>query len=153
MNVPALIIHCDGSCHPNPNGIGTWAWVAFLNDEEIQFGSGYCGIVSSDVTEFHAIFEALKWIRCNIKTRFQDHRIVVRSDSRFAVDAVNRQFVPHIPALKLLQQAIMELMAALPSVTVSWIAREQNERADELALDEYFKIKPRRKNVYTAGTE
>ncbi len=79
-----LTIECDSLCHPNPAGVGCWAFVAF-DEKRRNIGQSFGYIrpdegVTNAVAEYHAVISALKW------GLGRNEDITILSSSRYVVN-------------------------------------------------------------------
>ena len=134
-----LIIHCDGACDRNPGGLTTWGWSASLNGKEIKSGYGSLGrgpMMSSVVGEFTAVINAMRWAKDNYSGLIE-----IRSDSRFVVDSINKNY--NVQALRVvnLHREAVNLFKQLIAARLIWVSRWKNKRADELTRIAYREAK------------
>jgi ribonuclease HI len=122
-----ITVYCDGACEPrNPGGWATWAWVAYVGDKEISYGYGCVGVgagMSNNVAEYEAVVQALR--------RAQHKRVSldIYTDSQLVVRQVNGEWRVNAVHLQPRCTDAQRLLHATDS-TITWIPREQNERAD-----------------------
>jgi ribonuclease HI len=125
-----LIVQCDGSCKPeNPGGWACWGFsVQTPQGKELEFDSGCVGFgaeMTSNVAEYHALIEALKWVR-----RHAAHdEVEVQTDSQLVVAQVNGVRACHAPNLQPLRDAAQRLLQ-LTKVTLVWVPRHKTTLAD-----------------------
>ena len=123
----------DGASRGNP---GEACAGAFLEDEAgtvLWECSQYLGIRTNNEAEYEALLRLLEEAR-----RRGVAELEVCGDSRLVVCQVNRQWKINLPHLRELAARAWELMEGM-KVTLRWVPREQNARADALsnrALDE-----------------
>lgn len=76
------IVYTDGSCYPNPNGNGGWAYVVLNDGVEIRRCGGSEKLTTNNRMELTAILEALK--------SFNDgDEVEIISDSQYCVNSIN----------------------------------------------------------------
>ena len=123
----------DGASRGNP---GEACAGAFLEDEAgtvLWECSQYLGIRTNNEAEYEALLRLLEEA-----TRRDLTELEVCGDSRLVVCQVNRQWKINLPHLRELAARAWKLLEGR-KVTLRWIPREQNARADALsnrALDE-----------------
>ena len=66
-----IVVYTDGSCYPNPNGFGGWAFtVTKINEdstvEDIGHRSGAENNSTNNRAEFLAVIEATRWLKENL---------------------------------------------------------------------------------------
>ncbi|MFA1819165.1 ribonuclease HI family protein [Virgibacillus oceani] len=86
------------------------------------------GVLSNHEAEFHAMIKALELC----KKYFPDHIISVRSDSKVAIDVIEKDFTKNKNFLPLLEN-IRGYTDQFPHVFFKWIPEKQNKYADILA--------------------
>ncbi|MCK5017289.1 MAG: ribonuclease HI [Candidatus Peribacteraceae bacterium] len=75
-------IYTDGSCFPNPNGNGGWAFALSLD----EYRSGYEKNTTSNRMELVAILEAIHYA----KERYPNEPLYIFSDSQYCVNGFNQ---------------------------------------------------------------
>jgi ribonuclease HI len=81
---PGLVIYADGCCEPNP-GAGGWAFVVFLDEQEVAAGCGGARKTTNQRMEMTAVLEALAWVTDNSPKRVPR----LFSDSAYTVNGCN----------------------------------------------------------------
>ena len=124
-----LLIQIDGASkgNPGPAGIG----VILISDSgEVHEISEYVGVATNNVAEYLALLTALEeaLIR-GVK------RLAIQTDSELLAKQINREYNVKSQNLRFLFRRARRLMAGFEEVTVSYIPREQNTRADMLAQE------------------
>ena len=124
-----LLIQIDGASkgNPGPAGIG----VILISDSgEVHEISEYVGVATNNVAEYLALLTALEeaLIR-GVK------RLTIETDSELLAKQINREYNIKSQNLRFLFRRAKRLMAGFEEVTVSYIPREQNTRADMLAQE------------------
>lgn len=126
----------DGCCEPrNPGGWGCWGWLAEdSNGRRLADGKGCIGHgpgVTSNVAEYHAGLEALRWAAgqgLRGVTLFMDSQLVVnQSMNAWQCNAA------HLWPLLVELRALM----AATGASLEWIPRERNGKADQLSRVTY----------------
>lgn len=125
-------LYFDGACLPNPGGVASFGFVLYLNGEEIDKGHGIIGrgkYMTDVVAEYKALAAGLNsFIRLFNKPGAV---LKIYSDSQFVVSQVKKQIHESLD-LQIIEFHLREIQRMV-SVYLSWIPREQNKRADELA--------------------
>ena len=124
-----LLIQIDGASkgNPGPAGIG----VILISDSgEVHEISEYVGVATNNVAEYLALLTALEeaLIR-GVK------RLAIQTDSELLAKQINREYNVKSQNLRFLFRRARRLMAGFEEITVSYIPREQNTRADMLAQE------------------
>jgi ribonuclease HI len=119
-----LTIECDSICHPNPEGIGCWAFVAF-DEKGRNVGQSYGCIgngkgITNNVAEYHSVISALKW------SLGRNEVVTILSSSSIVVNQFNRTCACHKEHLQLLLQRVDEL-ADLTKAKICWIPQKENK--------------------------
>jgi len=141
-----VIIHCDGLCEPNPNGVACYGWIA--RDEAtgkvLSDARGVIGWnkITNNIAEYVALLSSLKWVFAKTTHLREHHRsVVIRMDSQLVVNQVNCRWECNAFALTHLKYDCLELISDIRgehiSLSLEWIPREQNSEADELSRRAY----------------
>ena len=126
--VKRVAIHTDGASRGNP---GPAAIGATLKDEQgrlIASISQRIGWATNNQAEYRAIIAALEEA-----TRLGAKQVELNSDSMLAVRQINGKYRVKKVALKPLYQRVKQLQNLLDGSTVTYIPRQQNIEADNLA--------------------
>lgn len=124
-----LTVECDSICHPNPEGIGCWAFVAF-DEKRRNVGQSYGCIgngegITNNVAEYHSVISALKW------SLGRNEVVTILSSSSVVVNHSNRVWECHSASLQPLLERIDEL-ADLIKAKICWIPQKENKVAEAL---------------------
>lgn len=81
-----VVVYTDGSCYPNPDGPGGWAfYCTFKGKQAVRYG---CSPKSTNnIMEVSAILHALRYVPAGPKF---DYPLLVFTDSRYAKDALTK---------------------------------------------------------------
>lgn len=125
-----LILYADGGCFPNP-GNATYGVVAERDGRECYSVSRSIGYGTNNIAEWRGAIAALTYALYQ-----PDVQIELRTDSLLVVEQFNGRWRVKKRELQTLadeaKQIAREIEARGARLTVSWIAREQNARADAL---------------------
>lgn len=126
-----LQIWADGLCEPrNPGGWACWGWFAERDGQRIGEGRGCLGHgagMTSNVAEYHAALEALRWAAA------QGLRgVTLHMDSQLVVNQASGAWQCKAAHLWPLLAELRSLMAVV-GARLDWIPRERNARADQLS--------------------
>ena len=124
-----LSIQIDGASkgNPGPAGIG----VILVSDSgEAHEISEYVGVATNNVAEYLALLTALEEALVR-----GAKRLTIQTDSELLAKQINREYNIRNQNLRFLFRRAKRLMAGFDEVTVSYIPREQNTRADMLAQE------------------
>jgi ribonuclease HI len=137
--VPDLRIYTDGASRANP-GPAACAYIAIRDDDSVlAIASQYLGSqVTNNVAEYRGMqlaLSSLSALTSGLETK-PAWNIKIYSDSRLVVEQVNGRWKVKEANLKPLccecQQLLHKLRAAGHQISLEWIPREQNARADQL---------------------
>jgi ribonuclease HI len=84
--------------------------------------------VTNNVAEYTALINALRYVRDN----YSDTPVTICGDSQLIVRQVNGEWDTNEEHLKRLRDTAQDMMEGT-KVTLEWMSRDENERADELA--------------------
>ena len=139
-----FIICTDGSCIGNP-GQGGWAYVVTTPDgEPVAQQSGHCQQTTNSRMELTAVAEALEY------TAEQKGAVTIRSDSKYVVDAFNKEWIPNwqrngwrtaskqpVKNQDLWQRILQAIASHDAEVKFEWVkghaGHQGNEMADRMA--------------------
>jgi ribonuclease HI len=141
----AATVLCDGLCKPiNPGGLGCWAFVVLTHEGiEVAHASGCIGRgkdMSNNLAEYHAVIEALEWIKEIEPTA----EIEVRTDSQLVVSQINGTLACRAAHLCQLRDKAALLLSETRA-KLTWIPREQNKHADAHSKVAYYRIESERR--------
>lgn len=128
-----ISVFCDGLCEPNPGGISTFGWVAYIGKEKLH---EECSVVCSgdastnNVAEYSGIISALGWLIAN---GFARNKIILQSDSQLCIRQLNGEYQVKSALIKPLYQQITTLSRNFRDLYFQWIPRTMNEEADMLS--------------------
>jgi len=142
-----IIAYFDGLCEPvNPNGIGAYGYVILKDGKEIKSGCKVIGEgegMTNNVAEYSAIKRVLEWLWQNI----ENSNIILQGDSQLVVQQLNgnwkvksetsRRFISEIRPI------IEELKRKNNKISIKWIPREKNSKADMLSRVAYNRYRKR----------
>lgn len=130
-----IIIHTDGSCETQTR-LGGWAAVLSCGEHQRVLQGSATG-TTVNAMELTAVIEALKALKQAGSTvqLFADSNYVVRGVNEWLPDWIKRGWKnargEQVANLNLWQQ--LQTILARHTVTLTWIPRDQNAQADELA--------------------
>jgi len=128
MKVNRVIICTDGASRGNP---GSAAIGATIKDEQgklIAHISQRIGQATNNQAEYRAVIAALEEA-----TRLGAKQVKMNSDSQLVVKQINGEYRVKKAALKPLYQQVKRLQNLLDGFTITYIPRQQNQEADNLA--------------------
>lgn len=130
-----IIIHTDGSCETQTR-LGGWAAVLQCGEHQ-RVLQGSATDTTVNAMELTAVIEALKALKQagSVAQLFSDSNYVVRGVNEWLADWMKRGWKnargEQVANLDLWQQ--LKALLEQHTVTLTWIPREQNAQADELA--------------------
>jgi len=126
--------HFDGSSKGNP-GPSQCAWVVFddQKNEIDRFIRKSKSDQTNNIAEYMGLIEILKYVLFS----FTIGEIEIFGDSKLVINQVNGLWRCKAPNLKIYYHKALEHMQSLKDhkkvVTLTWVPREQNTEADNLA--------------------
>lgn len=127
-----FIVNTDGASRSNP---GQAAASFIITDQEGNFvdsGGAYLGIATNNEAEYLGVRMALERVRELSKKGFPNE-VLVRADSMLIVNQLNGSFKIKNLNLKTLYESVKKLESEIGFVSYTYIPREQNSKADNLA--------------------
>jgi ribonuclease HI len=140
--VAPVIAYCDGCCEPvNPGGHACGGVDVVPHpdvpglERGLQFGRCYVHGTgaTNNVAEYNAALDALRAI---YRTGWRG-RVVLRTDSQLVVKQYNGEYGCYKPELQELLAQLRRGSDHFESLTLEWVPREQNARADALSRRAY----------------
>ncbi|WP_067727141.1 ribonuclease HI family protein [Oceanobacillus damuensis] len=119
-------VYTDGAANGNPGLSGAGIYIK-TNGKSYEY-SLPLGTLTNHEAEFHAIIKALEICQ----ETFPNEILSFRSDSKAAVDAIEKAFTKNKSFLPLLE-SIQEKANDFPYFFIKWIPEKQNNHADFLA--------------------
>ncbi len=141
-------VYFDGACEPiNPEGIATFGYVIYRDDEKLIVGKGIASEplssqTSNNVAEYTALINALEWL---ITNNYRTDNIHVYGDSQLTIRQMIGKYAVKAEKLIPLYARAQKLATQFDSIKFEWIPREANEEADKLthqAYNEYIESDP-----------
>ena len=123
-----LIAHIDGGARGNPGPAGYGVSVEDGAGRKVAELYGYLGTATNNTAEYAALLALLEFARNSGAASLR-----VLSDSELLVRQIRGEYRVKHPGLQILHGAARRLIAALPSVVLEHVPREQNVAADALA--------------------
>lgn len=132
------ILHFDGSCWPNPDGKAKYGLVLQRNGETIISQSGIIGQgegMTNNLAEHVGLYRGLQHYEIQA---IYPSELNIYSDSQLVVKQMNEEWKasltkPYYEYYALNLHKIKELKKDGHNITIQWIPREQNQKADELS--------------------
>jgi len=135
-----LSVFCDGLCEPNPGGVATCGWVAFLGRKRIRkhhafvfYGPG----ATNNIAEYQAVLSALEWL---LRYGHKNRDVTVKTDSQLVVNQINGVYAVRSVNLIPLHKKAITLAREFANIAFQWIPRKQNKEADALSRKAYKKF-------------
>lgn len=123
-----VVIYTDGAARGNP---GPGAIGVVIKDEAGAVAakiSQRLGVTTNNQAEYQAIIAGLEKA-VGLGAKSAD----VKSDSELVVNQINGRYKIKNTGLRPLYQKVVQLIGQLESFSISYIPREQNKAADDLA--------------------
>lgn len=121
-------IYVDGACSGNGTANSNTGVGIYSNELNIQesyrFGNG-----SNNTAEFLGIIVALE----NLKEKGITDDVIIHSDSKYVINAVEKNYKLKSPASAILKNYIQANLNTSPNVSLKYIDRSRNILADDLA--------------------
>ena len=119
-------IYFDGAADPNP-GPAAFGFSHRSLGSEVAFSCGYLGTQTNNVAEYHALLQSLLYCKLNSL-----RNIRIFGDSQLVIRQVLNVYKVKSESLKKLCDLCKNLTSEL-NVSLHWIPREENQRADYLS--------------------
>lgn len=124
----------DGCCEPvNPGGHATYGVFVEQNRKQILAESKYVGHgpkMSNNVAEYSGFVRALEFL---LDKGLQNRKIVGRGDSKLVIEQVQGNWRVNGGLYYPYYLRAVELFPQFTKLTLVWVPRDQNEKADELS--------------------
>jgi ribonuclease HI len=128
MKVKRVVIFTDGASLGNPGLSAIGAIMKGEQSEVVTRISRRIGQATNNQAEYKAVIAALEEA-----TRLGAGEVDIKSDSQLVVNQINGEWRVKKAALKPLYQKVKQLQRRLRRFTITYIPREQNAEADNLA--------------------
>lgn len=132
-----FVLHFDGSCFPNPNGLAACGYVIKKDGVVISKTATKIGVgpYSNNYAEFYGVYLGLLEINQIVQPK---DKIFVRGDSKLAINVMAKRFRAssdklYYPAYVLADEQTRKLRSIYCTVSFDWIPRAMNSEADELS--------------------
>ncbi|MEY6435299.1 bifunctional RNase H/acid phosphatase [Corynebacterium pseudotuberculosis] len=124
-----VIIEADGGSRGNPGVAGSGTVLFDATHTEILRRLAYVvGTATNNVAEYHALLNGLTAAR-----ELGATEVDVLMDSKLVVEQMSGRWKIKHPDMKQLALSCQHIASGFASITYTWIPRNQNARADELA--------------------
>ena len=123
-----FILYTDGAARGNPGPAAMGIVLTDAEGKEIEARSQVLGETTNNEAEYRALLWGLEWARAN-----RADELLIRTDSELLARQLDGTYRVRAENLKpLFEQARTEI-ARFAQVSIHYIPREQNRRADALA--------------------
>ncbi|MDT4893599.1 MAG: ribonuclease / adenosylcobalamin/alpha-ribazole phosphatase [Pseudonocardiales bacterium] len=151
MTFERVVVEADGGSRGNPGPAGYGAVVLDAATGEVLAERGEAiGIGTNNVAEYRGLIAGLR-AAAELGARV----VLVRMDSKLVVEQMNGRWQVKHPSMRPLAREAVELRGRFDEVTIEWIPRERNKRADRLAneaMDRAAGIAPKRPRAMPGPT-
>lgn len=130
-----FVIYTDGGSRGNPGPAGAGAVVTDETGKVLREAHRALGVMTNNEAEYQAVILGLETIKKAVgKTRAAKSEIEMRLDSELVAKQLAGQYQIKEKTLQPLFMKIWNLrVATFPHLTFTYIPREKNRRADQLA--------------------
>jgi ribonuclease HI len=121
-------VYTDGASKGNPGraSIG----IVIRKDNQTYTYKEEIGITTNNVAEYHALLKALNLL---IQKQWSGENIRIYTDSELLYKQITGIYKVRSRELKSLYEKVSNLLKSFPSLEITWVPREANQRADRLA--------------------
>lgn len=140
-----ILLYFDGSCEPNPGGLGTWGFV--IRDiptfTEAVYANGVIepgkSVMTNNAAEYVAVGKGLAWLLENVKGILAPNDLLmITGDSQLVLKQLLGEWKCNADNLIPLKNRCLELLRQLKCKwTTHHIKRDQNALADALSQAAY----------------
>ena len=123
-----VVIYADGASRGNPGPAAIGVTIKDKRGKLITFISQCIGRATNNQAEYRAIIAALEEA-----TRLGVKQVDIKMDSELVVKQINGEYRVKKATLKPLYQQVKQLQSRLKTFTITYIPRQQNTEADNLA--------------------
>lgn len=123
-----LILETDGAARGNPGLGGAGIIIKGENGRTLETIGEFLGVTTNNQAEYRALIVGLEAVK-----RHHPESVAVRSDSELMVKQMNGQYRVRHPEIVPLYLQAVQLAADLPNVTFTYVPREHNRAADQVA--------------------
>ncbi len=144
-----LTLHFDGSCWPNPGGVGAYGYTVHEYGILADSGNSVIGegeAMSNNHAEFYALYQGLRGCAKLLKKGELAH-INVLGDSELVIKFMTGKYhnpkreKRYYPAYIQATEFVKALIRNGITLNFNWIPREQNQGADDLSKAHENKLK------------
>ena len=128
-----ITVEFDGACWPNPKGRAAGGVYIADGDDLLVNRGFYIGRgkgMSSNVAEYAALIEALKYLKAN---GYTDEKILVKGDSQLVINQMSGRWKVKKGIYKEHALAALSLSEEFTDLSFEWVSRDFNTTCDELA--------------------
>lgn len=128
-----IVCHIDGSCNPNPGGTASFGCIVQRKDKTVFEHCALCDdqqSTSNNTAEYAALLHVLDWL---LRNGMAGKSVEIRSDSQLLVEQMNDRW--RIKKGRYIHLALRSkiILTQFDQISLRWIPREENRRADELS--------------------
>lgn len=123
-----LILYTDGASRGNPGPAGIGVVLLDEDGSPLERIARYVGVTTNNQAEYHALLVGLE-----AAAHLGAQEVEVRLDSELIVKQMKGQYRVRSPQLEPLYRRARALLFSFPRSIISYIPRETNREADQLA--------------------
>lgn len=123
-----LVIETDGAARGNPGLAGAGIIIKDDRGHVLETIGHFLGVSTNNQAEYRALIIGLAAAQ-----RYGPEDVTVRMDSELVVKQMNGQYKVRHPEMIPLYSEAVEAADKLPNVTITYVPREQNRGADQVA--------------------
>ena len=133
------VLSFDGSCGPsNPDFYGGWGFTVQKDGAGMcqEAGKLYTGsLLSNNYSEFYGLYKGLAFVKLLLKP---SDKLFIRGDSQLVINVMCKKWSANVtkmyyPAYIFAYKELREIRSRHIPVSMDWIPREMNKKADELS--------------------
>jgi ribonuclease HI len=131
---PVVTVHFDGACQP-PRGGGFAAYGFTVDGEQLDHEESGLAVTpgseraTNNIAEYTAAIRALEYLL----GRGYRGTVVMIGDSQLVIRQMSGEYEVRAEHLRAYHDRLAALVGRFEEVRFSWVAREENQRADELS--------------------
>jgi len=136
-----VLVYFDGLCQPcNPGGLACYAFIIETYTGQTihrEYGLAvepFTDSSTNNVAEYTGIIKALEWL---LENNFHNQKIMISGDSQLVINQLRRNWKVKALTIVPLYLKTKSLISKFKDITIEWISRQKNEKADKLTNNAY----------------